>query len=124
MQVATCAAACAKALGGVPLDSVTLDTVRALYAQPPALREQLGGLAQLCTQRLVAEFGDVPATLGSGERLDDFEELPLEAVLALTCSDDLRVTSENDVLVRGRGLMGVGLGEKGACLGRRWAGPV
>jgi hypothetical protein len=101
-QVTTCAAACAKALGAVPLDSVTLDTVRALYAQPPALQEQLGGLAQLCTQRLMAEYGDVPATLSSGERLDQLGTLPVAAVVAFVESDDLRMTSENDVLVRGR----------------------
>jgi hypothetical protein len=117
VQVATCAAACAKALGAVPLDSVTLDTVRALYAQPPALQEQLGGLAQLCTQRLVAEYGNVPATLERNDlEWNLVSELPLEAVLPFARSDDLRVTSENDVLVRGRG------GRKRAGGRRGWRG--
>ncbi len=101
--MASYSSVCAKALGEVPLASVSLGTVRAFYAQPPALREQLKGLAQLCTQRLVAEYGDVPATLGSKELRGQFAALPVEAVLAFARTSTLRVTSENDVLVRSTG---------------------
>jgi hypothetical protein len=101
-QVGPCVAACAKALAALKPEALTADVVHALYADvlTDATRQQLQDFAKVCTAWLLAQFGDVPATLASDELRGQFGALPVEAAAALACSDDLCATSENDVLVR------------------------
>ncbi len=85
-------------------------------ALPAHMRGRLRGVEQRCATAmaelaraapgsggllapLLLVFGDVPATLQEG-LLCAAMELPFPAVLQLASSDELRVTSENGVLVR------------------------
>ncbi len=110
-QVAPCVAACAKALAALKPEALSADVVHALYADvlTDATRQQLQGFANVCTAWLLARFGDVPATLASDELRGQFGALPVQAATAFVCSDDLRATCENDVLVRAR-VVGLGRG--------------
>ncbi len=85
---------------------------------PAHLRGRLQGFEQRCTAALLVElaraasgtdgllaplllaFGDVPATLGEEGLWRAVKVLPFPSMLQLVSSNELRVTSENDVLVR------------------------
>jgi hypothetical protein len=75
-----------------------LDVLVDVYgAADPAL-PLLQPLLDACLAHLVRLYGDVPATIRDAALRDQFCALPHAAVLAWAECDELRVTSENDVV--------------------------
>ncbi len=97
---------------------VSLPLLDAFSALPPGLQRQLPAFWTGCQEAVVAlalegratpgglpalllaAFGDVPAVLADPAQLGAALSLPAWAFLELLSRDELRVTSENDVLVR------------------------
>ncbi len=122
-QVPTCTAACLGALAEVELDTVGAVHEALLLLGSPTLpahtRGRLLSFEQRCQAALMQlahacpgsdgllaplllVLGDLPATLGQEGLRRAVKGLPPSAVLRLASSDELRVTCENDVLVRQR----------------------
>ncbi len=119
-QVPTCDEACLEALEEVELGTVGAVHEALLGLRSPALPAhlpcRLRGFEQRCAAALaelaraapgtdgllaplLLAFGDVPATLTQEGLRRAAMKLPHAAVRQLASSDELRVTSENDVLV-------------------------
>ncbi len=119
--MATCAEACAEALAECDPAGIDDAVVTQLYALPDLLREQLPGFHAHCTDKLLAELGSAHRTL-LPPKLGRFIRLPFGAAVALLSSDQLRVMSENDVLVgAAHGVWG-GCGRIMVAAGAQWRG--